>query len=147
MEALRELLVRHPLAICSTDEPPVYAVDASVWPRCDAECSPECGYYYHPYRHSSGQPIVAGWAYQFIARLGFIRDSWTAPVDVSRIRPEQEANSVATEQVESLLGGLEKVEAPSVRLRRRLRSCQVAKRAGGEPVPDPRPLALRTPLL
>ena len=42
----------------------VYAIDRSVWPRCDAEASPERGYYYHPSRHSSGQPIVAGWAYQ-----------------------------------------------------------------------------------
>ena len=29
-----------------------YAVDASVWPRCDAETSPERGFYHHPYRHS-----------------------------------------------------------------------------------------------
>jgi hypothetical protein len=36
-EALRRLLARHPLA---GSETPVYAVDASVWPRCDAECSP-----------------------------------------------------------------------------------------------------------
>lgn len=109
-EALRDLLVRHPLAIGRTDEPPVYAVDVSVWPRCDAECSPERGYYYHPSRHSSGQPIVAGWAYQFVAQLGFIRESWTAPVDVARVLPEQEANSVATEQVKALLGRLEQEE-------------------------------------
>ena len=37
-----------------------YAVDASVWPRCDAETSPERGYYPHHSRHSNGQPIVAG---------------------------------------------------------------------------------------
>jgi hypothetical protein len=41
-EALRELLARHPLAASET---PVYAVDTSVWPRCDAECSPERGFY------------------------------------------------------------------------------------------------------
>ena len=52
-----------------------YAVDVSAWPRCDAESSPERGYYYHPSRYSAGQPIVAGWAYQLIARLGFVRDS------------------------------------------------------------------------
>ncbi|MCA1728084.1 MAG: hypothetical protein LC751_01330, partial [Actinobacteria bacterium] len=51
------------------EEPPVFAVDVSVWPRCDAECSPQRGYYYHPSRHSAGSPIVAGWAYQFVARL------------------------------------------------------------------------------
>jgi hypothetical protein len=44
------------------DTQPVYAVDLSVWSRCDAETSPERGFYYHPSRHSAGQPIVAGWA-------------------------------------------------------------------------------------
>ena len=103
-EALRDLLVRHPLAVGSTDEPPVFAVDVSVWPRCDAECSPERGFYYHPSRHSAGQPIVAGWAYQFVAQLNFVRESWTAPVDARRVRPDQETNAVATEQIEGLLG-------------------------------------------
>ena len=77
-EALRGLLARSPLA-GGGDKHPVYAVDVSVWPRCDAEASPERGFYYHPSRHSAGQPIVAGWAYQFIAQLGFVRESWTAP--------------------------------------------------------------------
>jgi hypothetical protein len=100
-EALRGLLARHPLA---GGDPPVYAVDVSVWPRSDAECSPERGFYYHPSRHSAGQPIVAGWAYQFIARLNFARESWTSPVDASRVHPDRETNMAATEQVEALLG-------------------------------------------
>ena len=58
-EALRGLLVRHPLAGSGTTTP-VYAVDVSVWDRCDAEASPERGFYYHPSRHSAGQPIVVG---------------------------------------------------------------------------------------
>jgi hypothetical protein len=99
--ALRSLLARHPLA---GSETPVYAVDVSVWDRCDAECSPERGFYYHPSRHSAGQPIVAGWAYQFIAQLNFVRESWTAPVDVERVRPAQDANEVAAEQVKAFLG-------------------------------------------
>src|SRR5215218_3931348 len=100
-EVLRDLLVCHPLA--GSSAPPVYAVDTSVWPRCDAETSPERGYYYHPSRHSAGQPIVAGWAYQFVAQLNFVRESWTAPVDVERVLPAQDANEVATEQVRSFL--------------------------------------------
>jgi hypothetical protein len=83
-----------------------------VWDRCDAETSPQRGYYYHPSRHSAGQPIVAGWAYQFVAQLGFARESWTAPVDVERVRPAQDANVVATEQVEALLGRLEEGVVP-----------------------------------
>jgi hypothetical protein len=109
-EALRKLLACYPLA-GAQGEPPVYAVDTSVWPRCDAEASPERGYYYHPSRHSAGQPIVAGWAYQFVAQLGFVRESWTAPVDVRRVRPAQDANEVAAQQIEALLGGLEEREA------------------------------------
>ncbi len=109
-EALRELLARHPLADAE-GKAPVFAVDTSVWARCDAETSPQRGYYYHPSRHSAGQPIVAGWAYQFIARLNFVRESWTAPVDVERVRPAQDANVVAAEQVKGLLGRLEGGEA------------------------------------
>ena len=85
-DALRGLLAHHPLARSGT---PVYAVDVSVWPRCDAESSPQRGFYYHPSRHSAGQLIVAEWAYQFIARLNFVRESWTAPVDVERVRPRR----------------------------------------------------------
>ena len=100
VESLRALLARYPLA---GGEPPVYAVDVSVWPRCDAEASPERGFYYHPSRHSAGQPIVAGWAYQFIAQIGFARESWVAPVDARRVRPKENANEVAVEQVAALL--------------------------------------------
>ena len=76
--ALRALLMEQ----APLDGPPVYAVDLSVWPRCDAEASPERGFYYHPSRHSAGQPIVAGWAYQWLTQLSFTRDSWTAPLDI-----------------------------------------------------------------
>ena len=69
------------------------------------------GFYYHPSRHSAGQPIVAGWAYQFIARLGFARESWTAPMDVKRVPPTQNTNAVATEQVRALLDRLPTEEA------------------------------------
>jgi hypothetical protein len=100
-EALQELLARHPLA--GSETTPVYAVDVSVWDRCDAESSPERGFYYHPSRHSAGQPIVAGWAYQFIAQLKFVRESWTAPLDVERVRPARDANEVAAEQVKAFL--------------------------------------------
>ena len=107
-EAIRKLLARHPLA-GAEEEAPLYAVDTSVWARCDAEASPERGYYYHPSRHSAGQPIVAGWAYQFVAQLNFVRESWTAPVDVRRVLPAQDANMVASEQIEALLARLEVV--------------------------------------
>jgi hypothetical protein len=101
-ERLRGLLARHPLA----GGQPIYAVDVTTWPRCDAECSPERGLYYHPSRHSAGQPIVAGWAFQWICQLGFARDSWTAPVDARRLHPLDDADQQAARQIRALLGRL-----------------------------------------
>jgi hypothetical protein len=101
---LQDLLSRHPLE--GAAEPgcsQIYAVDVSVWPRCDAETSPERGYYYHPSRHSAGQPIVAGWAYQLVAQLGFGRDSWVAPVDARRVKPTENTDEVAAGQVRALV--------------------------------------------
>jgi hypothetical protein len=102
-DALKELLASPDPGAENT---PVYAVDVSPWPRCDAEASPGRGYLYHPSRHSAGQPIVAGWAYQLVARLSFERDSWVEPVDARRVEPEEDANRVATEQVRALVGRL-----------------------------------------
>jgi hypothetical protein len=96
--ALRALLAQYPL----TGGVPVYALDVSTWPRCDAETSPERGYYYHPSRHSAGQPIIAGWAYQWLVQLGFAEESWTAPLDARRLLPGENVNVVAAEQITAL---------------------------------------------
>jgi hypothetical protein len=101
-ERLRDLLVR----VLPPSDPPVFAVDVTTWPRCDAECSPERGYYYHPSRHSAGQPIIAGWAFQWICQLSFDRDSWTAPVDTRRLHPLEDTDGTAAAQVRGLLGRL-----------------------------------------
>jgi len=101
-ERLRDLLAGQPLA----GGQPIYAVDVTSWPRCDAECSPERGLYYHPSRHSAGQPIVAGWAFQWICQLGFARDSWTAPVDAARLHPLDDTDQHAARQIRALLGRL-----------------------------------------
>jgi hypothetical protein len=98
-ERLRAALCRSPLA----QGLPAYAVDGSVVGRGDAECSPERGYYYHASRHSAGKPIVAGWAYQWVAQLGAERSSWTAPVDARRLRPGERAEAAAAEQIRTLL--------------------------------------------
>jgi DDE superfamily endonuclease len=97
---LEWLVASHPL------EPQThwFAVDASVWPRCDAETSPARGYYHHPYRHSHGQPIVAGWNYSWLAQVPRRCSSWTAPLRVRRIIPGENPNLVAAEQIHSWLG-------------------------------------------
>lgn len=99
LPALENLVASYPLV----NEPAWYAVDASVWPRCDAETSPERGYYPHPYRHSHGQPIVAGWNYSWLVHVPRRCSSWTAPLRVRRMRPGENANLVAAEQIRSWL--------------------------------------------
>jgi DDE superfamily endonuclease len=79
--------------------PLIFAVDASVWCRCDAECSPQRGFYHSPSQHSAGQPIVAGWNYQWISQLNFSRDSWTAPADAIRIPPDADTTTATIDQV------------------------------------------------
>jgi hypothetical protein len=99
VERLRDLLASH----LPPADPLVFAVDVTTWPRCDAECSPERGYYYHPSRHSAGRPIIAGWAYQCIAHVNFAHDSWTAPVDARRLHPLDDTDQTAAAQIHALL--------------------------------------------
>lgn len=94
-DRLRRLLVAHR----PTDGPMVFAVDASVWDRCDAECSPGRGFYYSASKHSAGQPIVAGWSFQWISQLSGTPHSWTAPVDVGRIGPREDTTDATIDQV------------------------------------------------
>jgi hypothetical protein len=84
--------------------PLVFAVDASTWARCDAETSPERGFYYSASKHSAGQPIVAGWSYQWISQLDWAPDSWTAPLDAARIPPGANATDATVEQIRRLVG-------------------------------------------
>jgi hypothetical protein len=110
-DALRTAVAARPLAGGQL----VSTVDVSVWPRCDAEASPERGYSYHPARHSAGQPLVVGWASHWLAQLGFDRDSWTAPVDARRVHPTENANAVAVAQIAPLIGdGAATDDAPLV---------------------------------
>jgi hypothetical protein len=94
-DRLRQLLVE------SRPEswPLVFAVDTSTWDRCDAETSPQRGFYYSASKHSAGQPIVAGWSYQWICQLNWDPDSWTAPLDATRIPPDANSTSATIDQV------------------------------------------------
>jgi hypothetical protein len=64
-----------------------------------------------PSRHSAGQPIIAGWAWQWICQLGFERDSWTAPVDAARLHPLDDTDQQAACQIRALLARLPASEA------------------------------------
>jgi hypothetical protein len=100
--AVERLLAEQPLALAA-DEAAIYAVDGSVWARCDAETSPERGFYHHPSRHSNGQPIVAGWLYQWVAQVRLTSDSWTAPLSAERVPPGANMNEVAVAQIQRIV--------------------------------------------
>lgn len=105
-EAMRDLLAAHRPA----DWPLVFAVDESTWARCDAETSPERGFYYSASKHSAGQPIVAGWSYQWITQLDWACDSWTAPLDAARIAPDRDKVAATTAQIGGLVRRLSKAD-------------------------------------
>jgi hypothetical protein len=99
--------LRDLLAACRPSGwPLVFAVDGTSWPRCDAETSPERGFYYHPSRHSAGKPVVAGWWYQQISQLSWSRDSWTWPLDARRFPPLEDRVTATAGQIRALLGRL-----------------------------------------
>lgn len=104
-DALRDLLARQIL-----QQPAVFAVDVSCWARNDAECSPGRGFYHHPTRHSAGKPIIAGWAFSWLAGLELTTDSWTTPLDVLRLLPGTNINDAAAVQILRLLPHLPAIE-------------------------------------
>src|SRR5437773_1979033 len=79
------------------------AAYAAVGRRADAETSPEGGFSPHSSRHSNGQPIVAGWSFQWLAQLSLTRDSWTAPLSVRRVPPGTNVNEAAARQIRELV--------------------------------------------
>src|SRR4051812_17540616 len=100
-------MLRDSLAAARPDRwRPDFAVDTTVWMRSDAECSPGRGFYYHPSRHSAGQPIVAGWCYSWLVALSAGHDSWTAPLESRRLGVGDNANQVAAQQVRGVLARL-----------------------------------------
>jgi len=97
-ERLRQLLaVYRPV-----DWPDVFAVDASTWPRVDAETSPERGFCHSASKTTNGRLVAAGWEYQWVSQLNWSADSWTAPVDTVGIKPQDDATNITIDQVKRL---------------------------------------------
>jgi len=96
-EALRDLLV----AVRPRGWPLVFAIDASTYPRPEAETSPDREWHHHscPGSHGSDGAAVAGWAFQWLAQLSFAADSWTAPQDQVRVGAGDDATRQAAAQV------------------------------------------------
>jgi hypothetical protein len=84
-----------------------FAIDATPYPRPDAECSPERGHVHHDAcRCDSTRKTIPGWEYQFVAALGHLRTAWAALVDVERTTPATRTAQTAR-QVKNLLRRLE----------------------------------------
>jgi hypothetical protein len=92
------------LACRPVDGQLVFAVDDSTRVRSDAECSPQRGFYYHPSRHSAGQPIVVD-GHISGSPAGLAHDSWTAQMDLRRVRSDGNVNQMALQQVRALVTG------------------------------------------
>ena len=80
-----------------------FAIDATPYPRPDAECSPQRGHVHHDAcRCDSTRNTVPGWEYQFVAALGHLRTAWAALIDVERTTPAART-SQTIRQVKNLL--------------------------------------------
>jgi DDE superfamily endonuclease len=80
-----------------------FAVDATPYPRPDAECSPGRGHVHHDAcRCDSTRKTVPGWEYQFMAALGHLRTAWAALIDVERTTPAARTGQTIR-QVKNLL--------------------------------------------
>ena len=71
----------------------VLAVDVSNWLGPDAACSPERAFS-HSYARNGQAQMVPGWPYSFVAALEPGTTSWTALLDVVRLRPGDDATLV-----------------------------------------------------
>jgi DDE superfamily endonuclease len=81
-------------------------IDISHWLRPDANTSPE-RLFCHTYgRGKSQAQMIPGWPYSFIAALEPGRTSWTAILDVQRVRPTDEHTDLAATQLRTLIHAL-----------------------------------------
>lgn len=80
-----------------------FAIDATPYPRPDAECSPEREHVHHDACRCDGtRKTIPGWEYQFLAAAGHLRTAWTAVVDVERTAKATRTSQTAR-QVKNLL--------------------------------------------
>src|SRR3954471_22872175 len=84
----------------------VLAVDATPWPRPDAETCPQ-RLFCHVYgRGRESDQLVPGWPYQLVAALESGPTSWTALLDARRLGPAEDATAVTAAQLRAVVGRL-----------------------------------------
>jgi hypothetical protein len=81
-------------------------IDISNWLRPDANTSPD-RLFCHTYGRGKGQAqMIPGWPYSFIAALEPGRSSWTAILDVQRVRPTDDHTDLAATQLRTAIEAL-----------------------------------------
>ena len=84
----------------------VLAVDVSPWLRPDAPTSAE-RLFCHIYGRGRGSAqMIPGWPYSFVAALETGRSSWTAVLDVIRLKPADDATAVTAAQIREVVDRL-----------------------------------------
>lgn len=78
------------------------AIDVTGWPRPDAECAPERLHCYRHCRCDGMRQTIPGWPYSVAAALGAGRSSWTAPLDMVRLGPAEDATEATAAQIRDL---------------------------------------------
>jgi hypothetical protein len=80
-----------------------FAVDATPYPRPDAECSAGREHVHHDACRCDGtRKTIPGWEYQFTAAIGHLRTAWAALIDVERTTPAARTRQTIR-QVKNLL--------------------------------------------
>jgi DDE superfamily endonuclease len=82
------------------------AIDVTPWPRPDAECSPGRLHCHRPCRCDGVRQTIPGWPYQVAVALAGGRSSWTWPLDVVRLGPDDDLTAVTAAQIRALVARL-----------------------------------------
>jgi len=105
LDRFRNVVARQSIPHCA-DGRIVLGIDVSHWLRPDANTSPE-RLFCHTYGRGKGQAqMIPGWPYSFVAALEPGRSSWTALLDVLRVRPDDDHTDLAATQLRTVIDTL-----------------------------------------
>ena len=110
-ERLRDLLAGQ----LPAGAPLMFGIDATTFPRPNAECSPDRGLHYAPCRCDGDRKVVPGWQFQWVMGLEWGSSSWTVPAGARRL-PEGACPVTATAgQIPDLARRLSRRQRPAGR--------------------------------
>jgi hypothetical protein len=85
------------------------AADVSHWLRPDAATAPDRSFCHVHGRGRNAAQLIPGWPYSFVAALETGRTSWTAMLDVVRLRPLDDPTQVTADQIRGVVHRLRQV--------------------------------------